>query len=110
MGYYVDFRIKLGVMTRDFEIPESERKMHSKSDIERKLSQWSDLAPNNLGTSRRYAFAEHFKPLGLLDKFLRKVEDGNSIDMMQLLSELLMQETIAGIITAIEMKGIKTHL
>ena len=63
-----------------------------------------------LDTNKRYAFIEEFKPFGLLDKFLRKIEQGQSIDLAHMLTELMMQETMAGIIIDIEKKGIKSHI
>jgi len=71
-----------------------------------KLREWSDQAAHALGRNKEYAFENEFKPFGLLDRFEAKANSGETIDLVNLLCELLMQEMMAGIITEIELKNI----
>lgn len=62
-------------------------------------------AEAEFGTNSRYKFEDEFKNYGLLDHFLRKLEKGKTIDMNNMLAELLMQDTMASIISRLEGRG-----
>lgn len=110
ISFFVDFDLGIAEIAPKFNISSTEARMHEKRDIEKKLNEWSEDAPRNLGTDKRYVFLNEFKPNGLLDEFYRQMEDGKTINMFNLLHQLLMQEIMANIIVAIETKGIKTKL
>ena len=56
----------------------------------------------NSGSERILNYADEFKPGGLLDRFYRRLDAGDVIDLRSLLRELLMQDTMASIINEIE--------
>ena len=106
ISYYVDFNVNLSELMSGFQTEDFERFTSDKDLIVQKLREWSDQASNALGKNQAYTFENEFKPFGLLDRFEAKVNDGQVIDLVNLLSELLMQEMMAGIISEIDRKNI----
>ena len=53
---------------------------------------------------------DEFKANGLLDRFYKRVEKGEFIDLKNVLRELLMQDTIAAIINDIEEAGMSAQV
>ena len=97
-------------LTRGFDIPAEERQVRDKDLILRRLTEWSAKAEAEFGTNSRYKFQEEFKNYGLLDHFLRKLEQGKTIDMNNMLAELLMQDTMASIIGRLEGRGMNATI
>jgi len=85
ISFFVYFDLGIAEIAPKFNISSTEARMHEKRDIEKKLNEWSEDAPRNLGTDKRYVFLNEFKPNGLLDEFYRQMEDGKTINMFNLL-------------------------
>jgi len=110
VGYFIDFNIDLASITSGFEISTQERSTRDEALILNKLREWSAKAQAEFGTNKHYNFDEEFKAYGLLDRFYRKLQDGKVIDLGHMLSELLMQDTMAGIMTHIESNGMHSYV
>lgn len=66
---------------------------------------WEDEVRNFRGYDKPLNYVGEFKQYGLLDRFFRRMEAGEAIDLRNVLRELLMQDTMAGIMNEIEAKG-----
>ena len=66
---------------------------------------WEDEVRNFRGYDKPLNYVGEFKHYGLLDRFFRRMEAGEAIDLRNVLRELLMQDTMAGIMNEIEAKG-----
>ena len=61
------------------------------------LKLWDDQVRRLRGNDKPLNYAEEFVNFGLLDRFYRRVEAGNAIDMKNVLRELLIQDSMAAI-------------
>ena len=55
-------------------------------------------------------YVDEFEVHGLLENFVRKLEKGQVVDLMNLLRELLIQESVANVINSIERAGMKSYI
>ena len=62
------------------------------------------------GSDKPLNYAKEFVNFGLLDRFYRRIEAGQMIDLRNLLAELLMQDTMAAIINSLEQIGLKARV
>ena len=64
--------------------------VREKEAVIQKLQVWEEHMSEMNGSEKRLNFTNEFKPYGLLDRFYRRMEQGEPIDLKNVLRELLM--------------------
>jgi len=109
-GYTVDFNIDVAGMMREFHFSAQERVVSDQSTVEAALRDWQEKIRQSRNSDKPLNYLQEFKPYGLLERFFRQVEKGEAIDLVNVMRELLMQDTMAAIIDDLQRAGLKAHV
>ena len=102
--------IDIAGLTQGFEIDPNQQFVRDKDTVITQLRNWEQVARDLYGNDRPLNYVEEFKQYCLLDRFVMKLERGEPIDLRNMLSELLMQDTMAMIIAHFEQNSMKANV
>ena len=106
----MDFSIDLDQITSQFIGDQQDTLIRDKEAIIHQLRLWEDQVQTFRGNDKPLKYVDEFKEYGLLDRFYRRMNAGGSIDLRNVLRELLMQDTMAAIMTEIDAKGMESRV